>query len=73
MKRLTSMLLSIMLIVNMIPVTAFATDEVNGEHIEVSVLFVHAQDHLMTAMEVRSLAERFIHINKKVNQLLERE
>lgn len=50
--------------------TRIITDEVNGKHIEVSVLFVHAQDHLMTAMEVRSLAERFIHLNKKVNQLL---
>ena len=53
--------------------TSIITDEVNGKHTEVSVLFVHAQDHLMTAMEVRSLAERFIQLNKKVNQLLERQ
>ena len=53
--------------------SSIITDEVNGKHIQVSVLFVHAQDQLMTTMEVRSLAERFIHLNKKVNQLLERE
>lgn len=51
--------------------TSIITDEVNGKQLTVSVLFVHAQDHLMTAMEVRTLAERFIHLNKKVNQLLE--
>ena len=53
--------------------SSIITDEVNGKHMTISVLFVHAQDHLMTAMEVRSLAERFIHLNKKVNQLLDRE
>lgn len=51
--------------------TKIITEEVNGKHIEVSVLFVHAQDHLMTAMEVRTLAERFIGINKKINKLIE--
>ena len=45
--------------------SSIITDEVNGKHIQVSVLFVHAQDQLMTTMEVRSLAERFIHLNKK--------
>lgn len=51
--------------------TKIITDEVNGKHIQVSVLFVHAQDHLMTAIEVRTLAERFIHLNKKIHQVLE--
>lgn len=51
--------------------TKIITDEVNGKNIEVSVLFVHAQDHLMTAMEVRTLAERFIFLNKKIDQLLD--
>lgn len=53
--------------------TQIITDEVNGKNIEVSVLFVHAQDHLMTAMEVRTLAERFIYLNKKIDRLLESE
>lgn len=52
--------------------TKIITDEVNGKHIDVSVLFVHAQDHLMTAMEVRTLAERFIFLNKKIDQLIEK-
>lgn len=52
--------------------TKIITDEVNGKHIDVSVLFVHAQDHLMTAMEVRTLAERFIFLNKKIDRLIDR-
>ena len=51
--------------------TKIITDEVNGKNIQVSVLFVHAQDHLMTAMEVRTLAERFIAMNKKIDVLME--
>lgn len=51
--------------------TQMYTDEVNGHNKEVSLLLVHAQDHLMTAIEVRSLAERFIAINKRISQLEE--
>lgn len=43
--------------------------EARGEKHEVSVLFVHAQDHLMTAMEVRTLADNFIKLNKRLYQL----
>ncbi|WP_328751573.1 PTS lactose/cellobiose transporter subunit IIA [Facklamia lactis] len=53
--------------------TQLITDEVNGKHIQVSVLFVHAQDHLMSAIEVRSLAERFIHLNQRLAKLENRE
>lgn len=44
-------------------------DEASGKHHEVSVLFVHAQDHLMSALEVRSLAEYLIRMNKRLNGL----
>lgn len=43
--------------------------EARGDHYDVTVLFVHAQDHLMTAMEVRSLAENLIHMNKRLSAL----
>lgn len=44
-------------------------EEANGIHHDVSVLFVHAQDHLMTAIEVRSLAENVIRMNKRLYDL----
>ena len=34
--------------------------EVNGEGITPSVLFVHSQDHLMTAIEAKTLIEGMI-------------
>lgn len=49
--------------------TELLTAEVNGDNKEVSLLLVHAQDHLMTAIEVRSLAERFIAINQRISRL----
>ena len=51
--------------------TEMLTEEVNGNNKEVSLLLVRAQDHLMTAIEVRSLAERFIAINKRISRLEE--
>lgn len=41
--------------------------EAGGEKTELSVLFVHAQDHLMTAMEARSLVEHIIKLHKKID------
>lgn len=41
-------------------------DEAQGKHHEVSVLFVHAQDHLMSAMEVRTMADYIIRMNKRL-------
>ncbi|MDY6063219.1 MAG: PTS lactose/cellobiose transporter subunit IIA [Erysipelotrichaceae bacterium] len=49
--------------------TEMIVEETRGNHIEVQVLFVHAQDHLMTALEVRSLADVLIGMNKKIHQL----
>lgn len=49
--------------------TNLIQDEAVGKHHEVTVLFVHAQDHLMTALEVRSLAEHMIQMNKRLNAL----
>lgn len=43
--------------------------EAQGEYMEVRVLFVHAQDHLMTSIEVRTLAETLISMNEKIHEL----
>ncbi|WP_252250497.1 PTS lactose/cellobiose transporter subunit IIA [Clostridium sp. ZBS13] len=39
--------------------------EAGGEKIELSLLMVHAQDHLMTSMTVKSLAVEFIDVYEK--------
>ncbi|WP_067142728.1 PTS lactose/cellobiose transporter subunit IIA [Oceanivirga salmonicida] len=43
--------------------------ESNDEKIPLSVLFIHAQDHLMSAIEIRTLSENIIKINKRLNDL----
>ncbi|SDC31431.1 PTS system lichenan oligosaccharide-specific IIA component, Lac family [Pelagirhabdus alkalitolerans] len=43
--------------------------ETRGEKTDISLLMVHAQDHLMNAMTVRDLALEVIHLNEKINQL----
>ena len=43
--------------------------EVNGEGITPSVLFVHSQDHLMTAIEAKTLIEGMIKMYKRINKL----
>jgi PTS system cellobiose-specific IIA component len=50
--------------------TLFLHKEANGEKIEMSVLFVHAQDHLMTAISEKSLIEQIIDLRKVVNTLI---
>lgn len=49
--------------------TTLIQQEAAGEKHEVSVLFVHAQDHLMSAIEVRTLAENIIRMNERLYQL----
>ncbi len=41
--------------------------ETRGEEIEVRLLLIHAQDHLMNAITVIDLAEEVIELHKKVN------
>lgn len=40
--------------------------EINGEGISVDLLLVHAQDHLMTAITVKELAEKIIRVYKEI-------
>ena len=47
----------------------FLHKEASGEKIDMSVLFVHAKDHLMTAISEKSLIEQIIDLRKVVNDL----
>lgn len=43
--------------------------EARGERHEVSILFVHAQDHLMSSIELRNLASHILKLNERVSKL----
>ncbi|GEN56365.1 PTS mannose transporter subunit IIA [Halolactibacillus alkaliphilus] len=45
--------------------TALLTKEAQGEKTEVSLLMVHAQDHLMTSMTFTDLAKEIILLHQK--------
>ncbi|REJ17598.1 MAG: PTS lactose/cellobiose transporter subunit IIA [Caldibacillus debilis] len=47
--------------------TALIQEEVRGKGIPVSLLMVHAQDHLMTAITVKELANELIRLYRKMN------
>lgn len=43
--------------------------EAAGEKVDISVLFVHAQDHLMTAIAEKALIENMIDLYKRIDNL----
>ncbi|WP_232827972.1 PTS lactose/cellobiose transporter subunit IIA [Paraliobacillus sp. X-1268] len=43
--------------------------EARGDKAEISLLMIHAQDHLMNAMTVKDLATEMIHMHEKINNL----
>ncbi|MGL6115046.1 PTS lactose/cellobiose transporter subunit IIA [Cetobacterium sp. SF1] len=43
--------------------------EAGGQKVEISMLFVHAQDHLMTALSERELIKRMIKLNKRLFEI----
>lgn len=47
--------------------TDLIQSEIQGEHIQVMLLMVHAQDHLMDAMVIRDLAAEFVELYKRIN------
>ncbi|MEM5567242.1 PTS lactose/cellobiose transporter subunit IIA [Aerococcus viridans] len=47
--------------------TALLTKEAQGESVELSLLMIHSQDHLMTAITFRDLAVEVIDIYKVLN------
>lgn len=46
--------------------TELIQQEASGDHLEVPLLMVHAQDHLMNAMTVRDLAIEIIDLTKQM-------
>ncbi|WP_026679224.1 PTS lactose/cellobiose transporter subunit IIA [Fictibacillus gelatini] len=48
--------------------TKLIQEELNGSKIEKSLLLIHAQDHLMTAISEQKLIEHMIRIIKKLKE-----
>ncbi|WP_042349708.1 PTS lactose/cellobiose transporter subunit IIA [Bacillus massiliigorillae] len=46
--------------------TALIQGEARGEKSEVSILLIHAQDHLMTAMTLKDLAAEMVELYKRI-------
>lgn len=46
--------------------TSLLTREASGDNINVSILFVHAQDHLMTCMSEKNLITEIIELRKEM-------
>lgn len=49
--------------------TSLLHKEANGEKINMSLLFIHAQDHLMTAITEKNLLEQIMELRKVINTL----
>ena len=43
--------------------------EAQGNKVEITLLFVHAQDHLMTALSEKNLIENMVEMQKTIKQL----
>lgn len=50
--------------------TQLLTSEANNEDIPLSLLMIHAQDHLMTAMTYKDIADELISVYKLVHKQL---
>ena len=52
--------------------TSLLHDEANGKTTELSVILIHAQDHLMNALTVKDLAVEMIDMHQKIIRLEEK-
>lgn len=48
--------------------TAFIQKEVSGEKTELSMLLIHAQDHVMNAMTIKDLASEFVELYGHIHE-----
>jgi PTS system cellobiose-specific IIA component len=46
--------------------TSLIQGEIRGEKTEISLLMIHAQDHLMNAITVKDLATEFVELYEKI-------
>lgn len=49
--------------------TSLLSQEANEGNVKISVLFVHAQDHLMTAISEKNLIAELIEMRQEINSL----
>lgn len=47
--------------------TGLLTQEAQGEHMEVTLLTVHSQDHLMTSIAFTDLAKEIIDLYRRID------
>ncbi|MEE0966419.1 MAG: PTS lactose/cellobiose transporter subunit IIA [Bacilli bacterium] len=45
--------------------------EARGDHVDIDVILIHAQDHLTMALMMKDQAEEFIHIYKEFQEIKE--
>lgn len=50
--------------------TVMLTQEAQGEKIELSLLMMHAQDHLMTSLTFIDLAKEVVAVYERLNQMV---
>jgi PTS system cellobiose-specific IIA component len=48
--------------------TLLIQNEARGEKVELNILLIHAQDHLMNALTMRDLVIEIIHLHEKLNK-----
>ncbi|MDR1699926.1 MAG: PTS lactose/cellobiose transporter subunit IIA, partial [Lachnoclostridium sp.] len=48
--------------------TELIQEEIKGNHAEITLLMVHAQDHVMTALLVKELAAEMVELWKKAGE-----
>lgn len=49
--------------------TGLVQSEARGDKVPVNIILVHAQDHLMSAMVVRDLADEMVHLYRRTAAL----
>lgn len=49
--------------------TEMLTKEASGDHVQVSLLMVHGQDHIMNAITFRDLAGEIVDLYKKISKI----
>ncbi len=52
--------------------TSLIHKEARGEKIEINLLLVHAQDHLMNTLLAKDLVKSMIKMQKEINELKEK-
>jgi cellobiose PTS system EIIA component len=48
--------------------TSLIQGEARGEKVELNILLIHAQDHLMNALTMRDLVTEIIYLHEKINK-----